>query len=129
LKKLVLACDEIGLDPSINFLKGIRNNTIKLILNMNNESPKLKIEHTHPHAETCESFQMALKMGHLVVINSELQIPLRADQALNAKEMSAGNILTGEKYELSTLAINLAIFYCPFCGVQVAERQGEDDDF
>jgi hypothetical protein len=95
---------------------------------MNNDSQKVQVDHIHPHAEICDSFQMALRFGHLVIINGELQIPLRADKALNAKEMTAGNILTGEHYDLNTLAINLAILYCPFCGVQVGKPQDEDEN-
>lgn len=39
-----------------------------------------------------------------------------------------GNILTGETFDVSKMAMSLALFYCPFCGVHLVEDYPEDLD-
>ncbi len=33
----------------------------------------------------------------------------------------AGNILTGEKYDVSKMAMSFAVDYCPFCGEKLTD--------
>ena len=73
-----------------------------------NES--LRVENKHWHGEECERFELALRFGHLTVIEGEVQITGKPP-----KDAEMGNVLTGEKYDPQDFALNMAISFCPFC--------------
>lgn len=83
-----------------------------------NEKIPLEIKKTHPHDKECESFNEALKFGHIIIIEDEPQIPGKLP-----KDAKAGNILTGEVYDPQNFILNMVINFCPFCGKQIFEKE------
>jgi len=78
---------------------------------------QLKVEHDHPHIDECgvrDSFEMALKSGHLIVIEGELQIQGRLPDGAKV-----GNVITNEKYDPGQFHFNMIVSYCPFCGKRI----------
>jgi len=71
----------------------------------------LKIEKTHPHGKDCYDFSSALEWGLIIVIDEEVQITGKLPEGA-----TAGNVLTGEKYDPTTFLMNMVIKFCPFCG-------------
>lgn len=74
------------------------------------DEQRLRVENKHWHAEDCEPFEMALKLGHLTIIEGEVQITGKPP-----KDAEIGNVLTGEKYNPQDFVLNMAISFCPFC--------------
>ena len=74
------------------------------------DEQRLRVESEHWHGEECEYFEMALKLGHLTVIEGEVMITGKPP-----KDAEIGNVLTGEKYNPQDFVLNMAISFCPFC--------------
>lgn len=73
----------------------------------------------------CDELVDALKWGLLEIDGNYGEINL-GYHTLDS-QWKAGNILTGEEYDISTMSMSLAVSFCPFCGIDIDNHEPDEE--
>jgi hypothetical protein len=72
-------------------------------------------------AECCDTFADARQFGLIQRAGGEFLLEPRNLADVNP-DATAGNVETGETYDLSEFTLTMAISFCPFCGAKRVDR-------
>jgi hypothetical protein len=72
----------------------------------------------HPHEMECDKFHEGMESWKMLeYVNGEILWPVRFPETT-----TAGNIVTGEQYDVQDFRAFMAIKYCPFCGKRLRKK-------